>query len=147
MVRGSRRGPLPQPTGSLGSTAGLRGREDAHAAATRNHGYLTPVWAGSRSPDWAARGKVQQDRPLLPRPEPEAWRARPERGGRPQRRAPPVGTRLRMRVPWTTRRFNQSILKEISPEYSLEGLMLKLKLQYLGCLMRRTDSLDRKSVV
>ena len=50
VVRGSRRGQLPQPTGSLGSTAGLRGREDAHAAATRNHGFLTPVWAGSRSP-------------------------------------------------------------------------------------------------
>ena len=48
-----------------------------------------------------------------------------------------------MRVPWTTRRSNQSILKEISPEYSLEGLMLKLKLQYLGHLMRRTDSLEK----
>ena len=44
-----------------------------------------------------------------------------------------------MRVPWTARRANQSILKEISPEYSLEGLMLKLKLQYFGHLMRRTD--------
>ena len=48
-----------------------------------------------------------------------------------------------MRVPWTARRFNQSILKEISPEYSLEGLMLKLQLQYLGHLMRRTDSLEK----
>ena len=48
-----------------------------------------------------------------------------------------------MRVPWTTRRSNQSILKEISPEYSLEGLMLKLKLQYFGHLMRRTDSLEK----
>ena len=48
-----------------------------------------------------------------------------------------------MRVPWTGRRSNQSILKEISPEYSLEGLMLKLKLQYLGHLMRRTDSLKK----
>ena len=48
-----------------------------------------------------------------------------------------------MRVPWTARRSNQSILKEISPEYSLEGLMLKLKLQYLGCLMRRTNSLEK----
>ena len=48
-----------------------------------------------------------------------------------------------MRVPWTARRSNQSILKEISPEYSLEGLMLKLKLQYLGHLMRRTDSLKK----
>ena len=48
-----------------------------------------------------------------------------------------------MRVPWTARRSNQSILKEISPEYSLEGLMLKLKLQYLSHLMRRTDSLEK----
>ena len=47
-----------------------------------------------------------------------------------------------MRVPWTGRRSNQSILKEISPEYSLEGLMLKLKLQYFGHLMRRADSLE-----
>ena len=46
-----------------------------------------------------------------------------------------------LRVPWTARRSNQSILKEISPEYSLEGLMLKLKLQYFGHLMQRTDSL------
>ena len=46
-------------------------------------------------------------------------------------------------VPWTARRSNQSILKEISPEYSLEGLMLKLKLQYFAHLMRRTDSLER----
>ena len=46
-----------------------------------------------------------------------------------------------MRVPWTARRLNQSILKEISPEYSLEGLMLKLKFQYFGHLMQRTDSL------
>ena len=46
-------------------------------------------------------------------------------------------------VPWTARRFNQSILKEISPEYSLEGLMLKLKLQYFGHVMRRTDSLEK----
>ena len=48
-----------------------------------------------------------------------------------------------MRVPWTARRSNQSILKEISPEYSLEGLMLKLKLQYVGPLMRRIDSLEK----
>ena len=48
-----------------------------------------------------------------------------------------------MRVPWTARRSNQFILKEISPEYSLEGLMLKLKLQYFGHQMRRTDSLDK----
>ena len=48
-----------------------------------------------------------------------------------------------MRVPWTAWRSNQSILKEISPEYSLEGQMLKLKLQYFGHLMRRTDSLEK----
>ena len=48
-----------------------------------------------------------------------------------------------LRVPWTARRSNQSILKEISPEPSLEGLMLKLKLQYFGHLMRRTDSLEK----
>jgi len=48
-----------------------------------------------------------------------------------------------LRVPWTARRSNQSILKEISPGYSLEGLMLKLKLQYFGHLMRRVDSLER----
>ena len=48
-----------------------------------------------------------------------------------------------MRVPWTARRSNQSILKEISPEYSLEGLMLKLKLQSFGHLMQRTDSLEK----
>jgi len=48
-----------------------------------------------------------------------------------------------LRVAWTARRSNQSILKEISPEYSLEGLMLKLKLQYFGHLMQRTDSFER----
>ena len=48
-----------------------------------------------------------------------------------------------LRVPWTARRLNQSILKEISPEYSLEGLMLKLKLQYYGHLMQRSDSLEK----
>ena len=48
-----------------------------------------------------------------------------------------------LRVPWTTRRSKQSILKEISPEYSLEGLMLKLKLQYFGYLMQRTDTFER----
>ena len=47
------------------------------------------------------------------------------------------------RVPWTARKYNQSILKEISPEYSLEGLILKLKLQYFGDLMQRTDSLEK----
>ena len=48
-----------------------------------------------------------------------------------------------LRVPWTARRSNQSILKEINPEYSLEGLMLKLKLQYFGHLMRRVDSFEK----
>ena len=48
-----------------------------------------------------------------------------------------------MRVPWTARRSNQSILKEINPKYSLEGLMLKLKLQYFGHLMQRTDSFEK----
>ena len=48
-----------------------------------------------------------------------------------------------MRVPWTARRSNQSILKETNPEYSLEGLMLKLKLQYFGHLMQRVDSLEK----
>ena len=48
-----------------------------------------------------------------------------------------------MRVPWTARRSNQSIIKEISPEYSLEGLMLKLKLQYFGHLMRKANSLEK----
>ena len=51
--------------------------------------------------------------------------------------------RRRLRVPWTARRSNQSILKEISSEYSLEGLMLKLKLQYFGHLMGRTDSFEK----
>ena len=51
-----------------------------------------------------------------------------------------------LRVPWTARKSNQSILKEISPEYSLEGLMLKLKLQYFGHLMQRTDSLEKTDV-
>ena len=52
-----------------------------------------------------------------------------------------------MRVPWTARRSNQSILKEISPEYSLEGLMLKLKLQYFGHLMPRADSLEKTVIL
>ena len=52
------------------------------------------------------------------------------------------GRRL-LRVPWTARRCNQSILKEISPEYALEGVMLKLKFQYFGQLMRRTDSFEK----
>ena len=53
------------------------------------------------------------------------------------------GWRRLLSIPWTTRRSNQWILKEINPEYSLEGLMLKLKLQYFGHVMRRTDSLER----
>ena len=52
-----------------------------------------------------------------------------------------------MRIPWTKRRSNQSILKEISPEYSLEGLMLKLKLQYFGHLIQRTDSLEKTLIL
>ena len=52
-----------------------------------------------------------------------------------------------MRVPWTARRFNQSILKEISPACSLEGLRLKLKLQYVGYLMRRVDSLEKSQML
>ena len=52
-----------------------------------------------------------------------------------------------MRVPWTVRRSNHSILKEISPEYSLEGLMLKLKLQYFGYLMQRPDSLEKTLIL
>ena len=53
------------------------------------------------------------------------------------------GWRRLLRVPWTARRLNQSILKEINPEYSFEGLMLKLKLQYFGHLMQRADSLEK----
>ena len=52
-----------------------------------------------------------------------------------------------LRVPWTARRSNQSILKEISPEYSLEGLMLKLKLQYFGYVMRRADSFEKTLIL
>ena len=52
-----------------------------------------------------------------------------------------------MRVPWTARRYKQSVLKEISPECSLEGLMLKLKLQYFGHLMQRVDSLEKTLIL
>ena len=52
-----------------------------------------------------------------------------------------------MRVPWTARRSNQSVLKEINPEYSLEGLMLKLKLQYFGHLIQRADSLENTLIL
>ena len=58
-----------------------------------------------------------------------------------------VGTKVYFRVPWTARRSNQAILKEISSEYSLEGLMLKLKLQYFGHLMRRTDSFEKTLIL
>ena len=54
-----------------------------------------------------------------------------------------VGWRRLLRVPWTARRSNQSVLKEINPEYSLEGLLLKLKLQYFGHLMQRVNSLEK----
>ena len=57
------------------------------------------------------------------------------------------GWRRLLRVPWTARRSNQSILKDTSPVCSLEGLMLKLKLQYLGLLMRRTDSFDKTLIL
>ena len=57
------------------------------------------------------------------------------------------GARKDSRVPWTARRSNQSILKEISPEYSLEGLMLKLMLQYFGYLMQRADSLEKTPIL
>jgi len=52
-----------------------------------------------------------------------------------------------LRVPWTARRSNQSILKEINPEYSMQGLILKLKLQYVGHLMQRTDSLEKTLIL
>ena len=55
--------------------------------------------------------------------------------------------RILLRVPWSARRLNQSILKEISPKYSLEGLMLKLKLQYFGHLMGRVDSLEKTLIL
>ena len=55
--------------------------------------------------------------------------------------------RRHLKVPWTARRYNQSILKEISPEYSLEGLMLTLKLQYFGHLMQRANSLEKKTLI
>ena len=56
---------------------------------------------------------------------------------------PNCGARGLLRVPWTARRSNQSVLRDINPEYSLEGLMLKLKLQYSGHLMQRDDSLEK----
>ena len=58
-----------------------------------------------------------------------------------------VGEDSKFRVPWTTRRSNQSVLKEISPEYSFEGLILKLKLPYFGHLMRRTDSFEKTLIL
>ena len=58
-----------------------------------------------------------------------------------------AGEGSRLRVPWTARKSNQSILKEINPEHSLEGLMLKLKLQYFGHLMRRANSLEKTLIL
>ena len=72
----------------------------------------------------------------------ESWTIRKAEQGRIDAFEPWCWRRL-LRVPWTARRSNQSILKEISSEYSLEGLMLHLKLQYFGHLMRRTDSLEK----
>ena len=87
--------------------------------------------------------------PLLPTPPPrkkqkvrELWSIKKAEHGRIDAFELRSCRRL-LRVPWTARRSNQSILKESSPEYSLEGLMLKLKLQYFGCLMRRNDSLEK----
>ena len=68
-----------------------------------------------------------------------AWTLGTPLGLAQRKRASPRG----LRVPWTARRFNQSILKEISPGCSLEGLMLKLKLQYFGHLMRKADSFEK----
>ena len=72
----------------------------------------------------------------------ESWIIKKAEGQRIDAFEPWCWRRL-LRVPWTARRSNQSILKEISPEYSLERLMLKLKLQYFGHLMQRTDSLEK----
>ena len=72
----------------------------------------------------------------------ESWTVRKAEHWRIEAFEPWCWRRL-LRVPWTARRSNQSVLKEISPEYSLEGLMLKLKLQYFGHLMRRTDSFEK----
>ena len=72
----------------------------------------------------------------------ESWTIKKAEGGRTDAFQLLCWRRL-LKVPWTARRSNQSILKEISPEYSLEGLMLKLKLQYFGHLMQRTDSLEK----
>ena len=72
----------------------------------------------------------------------ESWTIKKAEHGRIDAFELCCGRRL-LRVPWTARRSSQSILKEISPEYSLEGLMSKLKLQYFGHLMQRTDSLEK----
>ena len=87
--------------------------------ASPNYGFFSIVTCGCES--WTIK-KVECQR--IDAFEPWCWR------------------RL-LRVPWTARRSNQSLLKEVSPEYSLEGLMLKLKLQYFGHLMQRTDSLEK----
>ena len=72
----------------------------------------------------------------------ESWTVKTEKGGRIDAFKLWCWRRL-LRVPWIGRRPNKSILKEINPEYSLEGLMLKLKLRYFGHLMRRSDSLEK----
>ena len=72
----------------------------------------------------------------------ESWTIKKAECWRVDAFEPPCWKRL-LRVPWTARKANQSILKEISPEYSLEGMMLKLKLQYFGHLMRRTGSFEK----
>ena len=76
---------------------------------------------------------------LIPRP--RQWSLRAPHDTTPTLRDAPAGEDSR--IPWTARRSNQSILEEINPEYSLEGLMLKLKLSYFGHLMRRADSLEK----
>ena len=77
---------------------------------------------------------------LLPRPTPQGCKATSAPGIQP---AGPCTWRRLLRIPWATRRSNQSILKEISPGCSLEGLILKLKLQYFGHLMQRSDSFEK----
>ena len=72
----------------------------------------------------------------------ESWTIKKAKGGRIDAFEPWCWRKL-LRVPWTERRSNQFILKEISPEYSLEGLMLKLRLQYFGHLMQRTDPFEK----
>ena len=79
---------------------------------------------------------------LVPHHGPESWTIRKAECQRIDAFEPWYWRRL-LRVPWTAKRSNQSILQEISPEYSLEGLMVKLKLQYFGNLIRRADSMEK----